>query len=452
MMQKVKPPGQESPISELRNQRLSAILKPKNEKFEGKILSADLNNLKLLESHKSTRMIEVLYQNPLIQTPSTEFRLNLIYYYVFFILYSLLLLGFFLLGYRRDELPYTHLEIHIICISLLFLSSLLILLSIFFSVKALLNSPNLFLALSFSMSFYLIFADERVLCKFTNNPCSSAIQPLSLGLICLVAMSRIILFDNYFCVSILGFSIIVTFLTTHLAIQSDTLTSVISEFFLVTFFIVFQIIDCKKNDSRIKQLFWRLEYERLKQTATIHKRESHTVPEINTDTENILKKFEEISLNIKSISKVVIYNEIKKILKSSLSSIHSIKKKVAHSSFETSKIELSPSMDDEDRTFLCENFMDPSSVRNSFCQNTFTELGDKIIQIRKYGLSELEGVLSGLGKNWNFDIFFVYETTGHSISLVSKYLFQKWNLFEALEIFEETETKYFRELENVKLI
>ena len=127
----------------------------------------------------------------------------------------------------------------------------------------------------------------------------------------------------------------------------------------------------------------------------------YTVPGINTEAENVLEKCDEICANLKNISRVVIYKDVKKLLKSSICGIEKIKRKVAHGGFETAKIALSPAIDEEDRAFICENFMEIGSAVLNVNTITVSDISENIHQFpfSRYGIEELESVLASLGKN-----------------------------------------------------
>jgi hypothetical protein len=66
----------------------------------------------------------------------------------------------------------------------------------------------------------------------------------------------------------------------------------------------------------------------------------------------------------------------------------------------------------------------------------------------EYQLSELISVLNQMGKNWNFDMFFVHEITeGKSLSVAGRFCLSKFNLASKLSIPEEAAINYFQALE-----
>lgn len=433
-----------------------------NEKQDNLNNQVNLNIIKFVQNNLNKKLMKTLYQDPQTKSISNEYKNNLIYYYVFLLTYLLSLGAFALLLHNMNYLSNFHLEIHMICLSIIAFISILTLILIFKSEKVLLNSRNAFLIITSCLNFYLILADERILHKLTGEDLGEKQLPLSLGLICTIVLSRIILFDYFFYIFILGASTLIMFFSSHLALSGYSSYSIFSEASLITLFITLQIMECYRADFRIKQIFYRREQEAVEDTSKLIKKDSLPVPGINTEVENILVKCNKIAKNLKNISQVVIYKDIKRLLKKSLTNTDKIKRKVAHGGFETGRVELSPAIDDDDRIYITQNFLGLNSTNNILQQGSLSDLSERIISFpfSRYGVNELESILAGVGKNWSFDIFFVYESTGHSISMVSKYLLQKWNFFgsflyvskkdsEKGKISEELATKYFLELENV---
>ncbi|OMJ92288.1 hypothetical protein SteCoe_4947 [Stentor coeruleus] len=422
-----------------------------HEKYENKTLPVNLNILKFVQNKHNERLIKVLYQDSETEAPSQEFKANLIYFYVFTLIYILSLGVFAVLLHNSEYLSTKHLQIHMICLVIIGILSIIMLIFILRSKKIILKSRNIFLVIVSCMNFYLILADERILHQLTGEKYHDNRLPLSIGLVCNIVMARIVLFDYFLYVFILGISSCVMFLTTQLALSGYSIYATLAEVTVISLFVVLQIIECYRADYRIKQMFWRQEQEVVEVGSKTSLKEPYGVPGVNIESENVLMRCDNIASNLKQISRVVIYKDVKKLLKKSLSDIDQIKRKVAHGGFETSRIELSQAIDYEDREFITQNFMELNSVRNTLHhQGTLSELSDRVraFPFSRYGVNELESVLSSLGKNWSFDIFFIYDTTGHSISIVSKYLLQKWSIAENSMISEDTATRYFEELEN----
>ena len=421
-----------------------------HEKYEAKNLPVDFNMLNFIEKNKSTKLTSSLYEDQERKTLSDEFKNNLLYYFLFNFGYLLILVSFSIVFYTTGSLSSVHLQIHLIILNLLAIVGLSVLLSLCYRAKLRGHVREIFLGLAVLTSFYFIFADARVLCSLTGEAVPTNRLPLSFGLVCNIVLARYVFFDYFLYTLILGLVNSFVFLTTQLAVSGLHDYSTLAEGLIIILFNLIQISECYKVDLRIKHVFWRREKEQLTELAENKKNQSFRVSGINTEAELVLSTCSIISNNLKQVSKVVIYKDVKKLLKESLTELDKIKYKFAHSGFEHSKIEVNPGLDDEERTFIRQSFMHIASAQKVFRAPTMKIFEKQsLFPFSAYSLTELESVLSSIGRNWSFDIFFLYESTGQSISLVSKYLLQKWSLYDHLGLDEEMTEKYFTSLENV---
>jgi hypothetical protein len=64
-------------------------------------------------------------------------------------------------------------------------------------------------------------------------------------------------------------------------------------------------------------------------------------------------------------------------------------------------------------------------------------------------IQEVVNYISKVGFEWNFNVFYVHEKTGRSISVLAVYLFKKFNIEEILCCSEQEFFNYFDSLEKV---
>lgn len=419
-----------------------------NDKSESKSIPINLNLLKFQERSKNQKLLRVLYEDPDTKRPSEEFKLNLIYYSMYTLVYLLSLLAFAILLKNSGHLSSVHLNIHLVCISALLALALIILFSVLTSTKKRRNIRTYFLVFSCFFNFYLILTDERILHKLTGQEYNEVRLPLNLGLVCGITLIRLVLFEYYLSTFIIGCSNTVIFLTAHLAISEYPIYATLAEVSIIGLFCIMNVAESYRADFRIKQIFWRRE-QLANEDSSLNKSDQIQTPGINTETEKILEKCDTIAGNLKKINKVVIYKDVKKMLKKSLADLEKIKRKVAHGGFEALKIELSPEIDEEDQTFIFENFMDVHSSDSSKPLSSYLIERFTLSPHSGFTSNELDKVLSELGKNWNFNAFFVDSVTGHSILTVGKYLFKWWGLNDCLKIDENVSERFLLELERV---
>lgn len=424
-----------------------------HEKYETKSLPVNYNILSFIEKSKTQKLTTSLYQDQETSQLSEEFKSNLIYYFVFKFAYFLLLLSFSILFYSSGSLPSSHFQIHLICLSILLILSISLLIIFSYSARLRKKIREVFLIFSLFTSFYLIFTDYRILSKISNEDSSGSQLPLSFGLISSIVMARYVLFDSFLYTLIIGLVNSFVFLLIQLSISGIHDYPTLAEGLFILIFNLVQIVECYRADYRIKQIFWRREKELMSEIKDNKKNQSFRISGINTEAEVVLSTCSIISNNLKQVSKVVIYKDVKKLLKQSLMELDKIKYKFIHGGFDNAKADINPGMDEEERTFIRESFMHISSSQHINEPATLI-LIEKQSQFpfSAYSLTEFESVLSSIGKNWSFNILFLYESTGQSISIVSKFLLQKWNLFTHLNLDELLSEKYFTSLENVRII
>ena len=408
--------------------------------IENKVLS-------YIEKSKNDNLIKAIYQDPITKSLSSELRINLIYYYVFIFSYILILSSFTILLYNYNCMPNLHLKIHLACLAVLASFSIMILFFLFKSEKALLKSRNIFLALSSSICLYLILGDERILHKFTNEPLLNTIQPYSLGIISMIVISRWILFDYYHYICILGLSTSVIFIITHIVLRDTSIYVILSEISIVLLFICIQIIECYNSDLIIKQLFWKKNEEEQKKNLQYLSEVQVDSLEINTEVDDLLQKCNSIALNIKDISRIVIYKNVKKLLNKSLISLEKIREDIINGKFDLCKIDFQ----EDEKVCIYEGGWKSTSVKDYFLNNNNQDIEESIAQLspQKSKVDEIQIMLEDFGKNWNFDIWSIYESTKHSVSIIGIYIIKKYNLVGILETSKEIIEKYFQELESV---
>jgi hypothetical protein len=425
---------------------------PSHAHSEARFIPTELNLHRYADRSVSYRLMKGLYQDPEKRTPTTEFLANLIIYYTFLLCFLLSLLGFALLMHGNNSLSTVHLNVHIACIAALIVPSAVFLILVSRFEPVLLRSRVVLLTTSFCTNLYLIFADERVLSKITAEPKSETQLPLSLGLVCMMFVSRIVLYDYYFYVFIIGMSSSFIFLITQLSYAGSSPYSVLTEIALICLFSLIEIGEARRSENRLKQIFSRKEVESKEAKIKSTIKDIYLSPGINTEAEHLLGKCEDVISNLKHVSQVIIYKDIKKMIKQSMNDLENIKVKIVHSGLENARVEISPMIDEEDRQFIAQNYMDISSIRSSVHQPTISDISDNKSPLfqNNYSLAEWESVLASIGKTWSFDIFFVYNSTGHSISIVGKFLFTKWKLCDMAKLNETETSNFFKELESVQ--
>jgi hypothetical protein len=137
-------------------------------------------------------------------------------------------------------------------------------------------------------------------------------------------------------------------------------------------------------------------------------------------------------------------------MKESIMDIEKIKWKTGHK--EDMRVILDPNIDDEDKEYIMQNFLQNRISNNDVLVRNFTEITEKspLKPNSRFSYFEVEGILSAFSNNWGFDIWFIHESVGQSVSIVGNFLLSKWSLNTLYSIEEHVAQKFFDTLEKVK--
>ena len=177
---------------------------------------------------------------------------------------------------------------------------------------------------------------------------------------------------------------------------------------------------------------------------------------IGTDWEEILQRMNNAHAVITEACSMIVYQDLRVKLKAVGKDLDIVAAKLAAEGpniFHVKVEQINQDIDEDDKLFVQQNFMaqkmsdvniKPTTQRlveqQTVNPNMFTE----------YQLSELISVLNQMGKNWNFDMFFVHGVTeGKSLSVAGRFCLSKFGLAAKFSISERTSTNYFQALEKI---
>lgn len=391
-----------------------------------------------------------LFSNPGNVSPSLEFKNNLILFSIFHISYLSISIVITSLMYSVSNQSEGNFLLKITFLSILSCFSLLMLSALLRFRALLMKSRELISLLSIFMVFFMIVCDDRVLSGMNGEAGTSAGQHTILAIALYLAVVRYALMDSFKHLAIICITSVVISLIAIVVFSSTALLSGLADFFILLAFLVVMLMDTYQNDLRTKQLFWRKQKEKEYTSESQDELESDDLlTSIKTEVEVLIQSFDKIKKNIKSVCAVIMYKDVKNKLKFAVTEIERVKRRMAQGTFmNVVRLEQHPGISENDKLFIFENFTDPSqaSAKRS------TKL--KQSRISEAPLwpsqgSELDMLLAGIGTVWDFDIWFVHQTTGHSVSLSAKYVMKKWTLAETLKIEESISDNYFMALERV---
>ncbi|CAG9332757.1 unnamed protein product [Blepharisma stoltei] len=385
--------------------------------------------------------------------PSSEFKNNMLIFFIFLFSYIAITISTAILLYSSSNQSQNHLIIRVIFLTMILTVSFCIIYVIFKSSYFLNRNKQLFILLGSIFMTYLIICDERVLCGITSTDYEKNSQNHMLVIACFIVFYKLVIFDHFVYVALLSLLTLIFLLIFMLAFSPLSYLATLSDYLVLLVFLILQVIDSWQIDYRAKQLFWRREQEEEALDPLANEENGDVfAQQMWTEIELLLHMCDKIKANIKQSSAVIMFKDIKNKLKSAQSDIEKVKRGIAHGLIMAEIKVNSDGMDEQDRVFLSEYCMDHSLATKfkSLSRRPSTmdlKERDLSFPFSSYGVAELESVLSSIGKNWNFDIWFVYNATGHSIFIVAKFLFEKWNLSTTFSINEETIDRFFKTLE-----
>ncbi|CAG9320849.1 pde-4_2 [Blepharisma stoltei] len=388
---------------------------------------------------------------------SREYKNNLLIFYLFLTCYLVISLATWSLLYNSDKIKTGPFTVRMIFLTMILVMSYTVLYFIW-KYHHFAYYTNLFFGiLGLLIMFYLVLCDENVLSGMFGNDYNPNAQTHTLAMACFIVLLRTITYDNFFIIVGISFITMILMLGCFLTLTSLSPIAVLSDFFILVIFFVIQIIESHQAEMRAKQLFYRKikEEEALDPNPSFLEPEKNTQNMFNSEIEVTVGAIDKIKQNIKAAATVIMFKDVKVKLKNATIEIEKIKRKIAHGDmfmFNVDKFSENQEMDEQDRAFvlqLCLDQKHEKTQRGAVRRVSMLDVQEKKPEFlaKSYGMEELETVLYCVGVNWKFDIWFVYQTTGSSLSIVAKYLFQKWSLNETFSIQEEVSDRFFQALE-----
>ena len=421
-----------------------------NVQFEFQAIPMDQNLLLF-----STKEVEFEYNCDLLLSESMdkfseEFKTVLTYFSILISLIYTCLIGFAGSLYSSSLLTFSQFLLHIFINLALFVLWFLILCMIKKSNKIALMSKNMFTVYAVITNSYFILCDSKVLSSLAGSGYSPSALPLTLILIVFTCSVRNVIFDSFVHYLIIVSHAVFLFFCMNLVYSPLNVSAIICECTVVLLILAYQLIETHIYSLRSRSIFWR-KYSEKAAVADFINPESNGINRFETESEHMIFICEKIKNNIKFAVKAIIFKDIKQRLKETLADLAIVKKIAGHSGIAVPLKLENQVQDFEDREFINQNYVDLSLTNQSdyLRATTFINLMDQRVNVifPEYGLNELENVLSGVGKNWNFDIWFVQETTGKSLTIVGQYLFSKYGLLKRFKISDDVLERYLHSLE-----
>ena len=225
----------QSIYSQARNSVHYTILKHDCNEFNQ--IPLDPNILTFKNQDVQSKFLHSLYINPISSKISQEFCSNLLRFYIYFSISSLIILISAAKLYSENNMTYNTLIFHIACIFSIVGIGYIILYLVLRKPYLLLNNQNIFAVFGLFWFIYLIIGNEFFLHKILEENASSNKINVSIALVGFVYYYRLLLFDSFKHIIIAIFLTLIIWVLL-IIILYDYTTEIISEYLLILSYLV----------------------------------------------------------------------------------------------------------------------------------------------------------------------------------------------------------------------
>ena len=427
------------------------INKDENDKSS---IPVDPNLLRFYERNVSINYSKQLFLDKSHKKYSEMIFGKMLIFFTYMLITAACLIIFSVISYNRGQIPLSHLIFHVLMNILIPITSVLSLISLRYPDFFIRRMRLIFSLISFFYQTYLVLSNKLVLSELMGTEVPDFGLPFSLPLIGMSVVLRFVLCHNFLYYLAVNLLVLLEYAITMISIDAAYDLENFCQFFCIFIFIVLQMIDSKHAEFVLKRDFWlQFQYEQSFKT-TMGSKYDEQDGGFKTETEVLISTCDQLKQTLKHCCKVIIYKDIKESLKAAQVQIEDIRQRIGRGNYVNEvKLEQQVDIDPEDKKFISQNFLDFSHI-NSPEHSAQTEL--TVVDFKEkpenfpfshYGIEKLESILSQFGKIWAFDIWFIHNATGQSISIIGKYLFQKWQLNDFLKQSAEVADEFFLKLE-----
>lgn len=432
-------------------EKFTVMLPEDNEKIN---IPIEPNLLNFYEQEVNDAYAKSIYLDKSERKISEQLYLKILIFYLYLTIVSCVYIVFIVTAYNKNELKVTYMIFHVACnCGILLLSYCLLFLVYYPKLYYKLNRLG-YSILGLIVYSYYIIGNQIVLSSIFAKETTNYDIPLNLGLIGFSIMLRYILCDHFLSILVVSFVMIMEYVLSLIIVSGSYSLENLNNFFVILIFIVLQIIDTQQVEYKLKKKFWFQYKDEKNYKASLTAKDEEDAVTFHTETELLVQTCDKIKKVLKKVCSVIIFKDVKSSLKLAQVELDHLKFRIGRGAYKNEvKIEQEADIDADDKEFISQNFIEVSYMtpeRSAVTDLTMFEFKEKkeSFPFSHYGIDKLESILSQLGKNWSFDIWFVYNSTGHSISIVGKYLFSKWELNEFLGTQAEVSDELFESMEN----
>lgn len=309
----------------------------------------------------------------------------------------------------------------------------------FFIKETLSNHKSLYLIVSyFMLTEIVIFNNVFVKAEIFPEQHEYGFTSV-LGLLPMIYSSKFSVFTTFLMYIVINFIISITFLTVNLISESNTQKTLIEFFFLLCILLI-ESRTFYTQEYHLREKFLSMRAAIAPET----KKNEDLSPK--TDVEQISRAVKE-SIQLlplirrKESTKTMYLDKIFENLSRVINMLGS-----RNSIYSVDVDDLDKNLDNEDKIFLEQTCIGP---RRSQARTSTKFMVRKTIEvIKNYDIQELAGILKRIGKEWNFDIFFLKDCTKNKpLASVGSFCMQKYHLDTSFNISPNIYESFFSELE-----
>lgn len=427
----------------------------KNDTEELMSLPFNTNSLQFRDKEINAKYFKELYIDRFDNSLSMEFKHNLIEFYVYFTCTILGILGSTVAFRETGKIPVEVLNFHLAFCIILLVYSYILLGLVVRTRYFLLRSRELFTSLNFLFISYIVLGHHKVLPTILSCGETDTFLPNTLIIASFIYFYRNVTFDYYKYVVLTSVYASLLFLIVQTTLSTASISVKFVEYFFLTLFLTFISVESYKVSIRAALIFFRVHYEDIKNKPyETFSRESNE--EFKSGSELVIEKCDEIILEIKHTKSLIFFKDVRDRLKSAIKSLVSIKKYLGHSGVKDEFINISDSakIDDQDKQFLVQNFLEATQFLPIGQYTRVMTLKDLLSTKPRMSLSmktlqDNTEALEKIGSDWNFNIFSLSQQAGGPLSIIAKHFYYKWDISKILRTELDT---YFRLFENIEIV
>ncbi|CAG9319231.1 unnamed protein product [Blepharisma stoltei] len=264
------------------------------------------------------------------------------------------------------------------------------------------------------------------------------------GLLVILAISKFVLYTNYFEFGITNICLAIIYLISHLLSKQSLITTLL-ELAIYLFQIIYET-----SKFYHTEITWRYQFQMI-QSDTIIEKNNNENEAPKTEIEEVTSwLIESMKLVENLINKASANNKIR--LKRVLELLNKISRMIRskRNIYSTDIEMITKNMDEDDREYIKQSWSDQNHIISKTSSKIRVRKTSELLKIKPYDVDELTGVLRQIGKNWNFDTFFLKECTEkYPLLITGKYCIKKYRLDEVFNIQEKIYFDFFEKLESL---